>query len=463
MRRWILRAARLYPRDWRARYGEEFEALVDEATADWRQLLNVSRTALTMQFSRRVGALKTIAALSLAGGLLALAASYSVPPRYVSSATFRITPVIEGARPAQADFLERETDDRFIWLKMYLTGRDNLLAILRDPSLDLYAEEQQQLPLEDLAERMKDDGSIQIDRQGAAVHISFAYRDREKAQAVVRMLERELQEQNDVVNRETAANWKRLWSTPIPFSERIELAEPPDLPAAPVESLRSIFVAAGIAGSLLLGALLLFVRRRPKLALRMAVCGLLGAIAGAGVSLLISERYTSKATMRLTAPLNPAQYSGLAPTVSLAQWLPVLQKQILNPENLTRILTRPGIAADRSGFLGMRMKDRDILEITVTYSDPFKARAIAVEMIAELQAKYGATRMEFDKHLEEQVRIAYLNRAAEKLELVLQPSSDGVLTTHYRLLYTFAGATLGILFAAVRYRTSMNGESSLSL
>jgi hypothetical protein len=34
-------AARLFPRNRRQRYGEEFDALLDDAPADWHQLLNV--------------------------------------------------------------------------------------------------------------------------------------------------------------------------------------------------------------------------------------------------------------------------------------------------------------------------------------------------------------------------------------------------------------------------------------
>ena len=468
MRRWIALAARLYPRDWRARYGEEFDALVADATADWRQLLNVSRTAFAMQFARRVRALKIATAVALAGALLALAASYRVPPRYVSSATFRITPMIEAnqsglpsARPAPSDFFQRVTDDRFNMLKMDLTCRDTLLAILRHPSLNLYSEDREQLPLEDLAERMKDEG-LQFDRQGTAVRISFAYRDRETAQAVVRLLASEMRDRNDVINREIGVNWKALWSTPIPFSERVEEVQPPILPAAPVEPRRSIFVAAGIAASLLLGALTLFVRSRPRLALRAVACGLLGAIVFAGASLLIPPRYTTKASLRLSAPFDPAHYSGRAPMTSLAQWLPVLEKQILNPDNLRRLLSNPKLAADRSGVLGMRMTDRDTLEISATYPDQSKARAMAVEIVSELQAHHGADQEEFDKHADEQVRFAHQHRAGEQLMIVSQAMPGEDSNVHYRILLTLAGAALGILFAAVRYRTSMNGESSFA-
>ena len=81
MRRWIAWAALLYPRSWRERYGDEFDALVEDAAADWRQLLNVTRSAITMQVSDHIGELKLAGALMLAGALLAIVASYRVPER----------------------------------------------------------------------------------------------------------------------------------------------------------------------------------------------------------------------------------------------------------------------------------------------------------------------------------------------------------------------------------------------
>jgi hypothetical protein len=51
MKRWILWTARLYPRAWRERYGEEFDALVEDAGAGWRDLWDVGRGAVFMQLS----------------------------------------------------------------------------------------------------------------------------------------------------------------------------------------------------------------------------------------------------------------------------------------------------------------------------------------------------------------------------------------------------------------------------
>src|SRR5271154_6959268 len=41
--RWLVR---LYPRDWRERYGEEFEALLQHGTGGFRSLVNVLCSAL---------------------------------------------------------------------------------------------------------------------------------------------------------------------------------------------------------------------------------------------------------------------------------------------------------------------------------------------------------------------------------------------------------------------------------
>jgi hypothetical protein len=41
--RWLVR---LYPRDWRARYGKEFEALLEDGSDDFRTIVNVLRSAL---------------------------------------------------------------------------------------------------------------------------------------------------------------------------------------------------------------------------------------------------------------------------------------------------------------------------------------------------------------------------------------------------------------------------------
>ena len=49
MRPWLRWSAYLYPRAWRERYGEEFEALLEQVDAGWGPFADVVRGALSMQ------------------------------------------------------------------------------------------------------------------------------------------------------------------------------------------------------------------------------------------------------------------------------------------------------------------------------------------------------------------------------------------------------------------------------
>lgn len=42
----------LYPRQWRARYGEELVALLEQTNGGWRDALNIVKGAIIMQFSK---------------------------------------------------------------------------------------------------------------------------------------------------------------------------------------------------------------------------------------------------------------------------------------------------------------------------------------------------------------------------------------------------------------------------
>jgi hypothetical protein len=48
MKRWVALAARLYPAAWRARYGQEFEALLEDLEPGWRELADVAGGAVIM-------------------------------------------------------------------------------------------------------------------------------------------------------------------------------------------------------------------------------------------------------------------------------------------------------------------------------------------------------------------------------------------------------------------------------
>jgi len=75
-------AARLYPRAWRDRHGEEFDALIDDLTPRWRHVVDIVVGALIMQMSRL--AFVPIA-MAVVGALVGAALSLAMPPVYASS------------------------------------------------------------------------------------------------------------------------------------------------------------------------------------------------------------------------------------------------------------------------------------------------------------------------------------------------------------------------------------------
>jgi hypothetical protein len=77
MRRWIGWAAYLYPPAWRARYGAEFDALLDDANVRWRDLADVLRGALIMQMTHW----KSYAKVVVAAGIACAIVSESQPLR----------------------------------------------------------------------------------------------------------------------------------------------------------------------------------------------------------------------------------------------------------------------------------------------------------------------------------------------------------------------------------------------
>lgn len=511
MRRWIALVGRLYPRAWRERYGEEFDALLDDATADWHQLLNVTLGAITMQVSNHIAYLKAAGALALAGGLLAMAVSYRLPPRYVSSAMMRVTPAVEAGATVAPDVLQRETDDRIVMLTGRVAGHDNVMQILQLPGLDLYPAERKRESLYKLAEQVQG-GDLRVvpvalpGGNGSALRVSFAYPDRQKARAVVQEMIGELQRYNAMANQESAMNWKVLgedwerirrtispnrqsamnwrmqWPATIPFSERIDLIAA-NLPTRLPLLYR---VALGVAGGLLAGAVVLLIRRRTRVALHVVACGLAGCAVAGALSFLIPERYTARAVLRITAPFNPEHLSGAVAAPSLNDWVPKLRREVLESDEFSAALRFPKLGLDaatveslyrnRESAFGMRVLDSGSeaagTSFEITFGHPSKniARKVVGELAIEILNRYVMDMKSIDARGDEQIRFAHLHRAGDNIWVVAQPTVSDDLTTRYRLQLAVAGAVMGILLAVARwsgdshptYHTSINGESPLS-
>jgi hypothetical protein len=134
-------------------------------------------------------------AFAVGGGLLAWGASLLIPDRYTSSAMIRLR--VEAY--SEADTINQAYQET--------VSRKTLKNVIE--RLNLYPEERERLPLEDVIEIMRKEGvtlDIRPDRQ---VQISFAYHDRGVAQAAADALIHEMALASDDYYRKDPA-WGRL-------------------------------------------------------------------------------------------------------------------------------------------------------------------------------------------------------------------------------------------------------------
>jgi hypothetical protein len=163
MKRWMRWATRLYPAAWRARYGDEFAALLEDLSPRLRDLLDIVKEALKLDWVAWSFP-KTVAAVGLVGMLLGAVVSYWTPVQYVSSTVLKIP---GGTRTAVATALTE------------VLSRASLGQIIQKQ--DLYKRERRSQPLEDVIETMRHDISVDIVAPSVVrpfgVRLRFGYRD----------------------------------------------------------------------------------------------------------------------------------------------------------------------------------------------------------------------------------------------------------------------------------------------
>lgn len=93
--KWMMR---LYPARWRARYGDEMNALLADTGADARVVTDLFRGGIRMQFATWSFP-KLALALGLIGLMLGLAGSYLMANEFRSRATLRIMPAQGSLEP----------------------------------------------------------------------------------------------------------------------------------------------------------------------------------------------------------------------------------------------------------------------------------------------------------------------------------------------------------------------------
>jgi hypothetical protein len=283
---------RLYPATWRARYGEEFEALLEDSSAGWLATFDLLKGAIKMQFS--VPAFPKLAVmLSITGLLAGLAISFVVEPRYVSTATMTLGDSLVNST---ASGVSPNLREYFAQMQTEILTRTSLSTVIQDQHLELYMRERAGTPLEDVIEKMRKDAPITMEAPGSnyiVFRITFAYPDRVKGRDTVQALINKFEESNrvrqgahafvkrqrsydqiDRMEARIAALEKRLGIPPAPPEPLDELTpvsngiimvvvDPPSLPTGPVYPDRFRFMGMGFGAGLAAAVVIAIFRRRP--------------------------------------------------------------------------------------------------------------------------------------------------------------------------------------------------------
>jgi hypothetical protein len=296
----------LYPPNWRARYSEEFETLLEDCSPGISGLFDLIKGAIKMRLA--VPSFPKLAlVLSIAGLVSGLGVSFAVTPRYVSSATMIFiqpagsppSDLRDVAAEMRQEILSRTSLSRIIQDLAAPAPRRDLAAQapLRNgpaPRLELYESERVNTPLEDVIEKMRTDLDIKIAEPGPTIDVKFAYRDPVKAQNTVQVVVAQLQEANldrqrltanlkrqrsddqiDRLEARIAALEQRLGippSPPKPLNEfpsviervNLDVLDPATLPVKPVFPDRVEFMSFGFGSGFVLALVIAIFRHRPQ-------------------------------------------------------------------------------------------------------------------------------------------------------------------------------------------------------
>jgi uncharacterized protein involved in exopolysaccharide biosynthesis len=291
----------LYPASWRQRYGEEFQALLEDSAPSFSALFDLMKGAIKMHLTLPSFP-KLALLLSISGLLAGWGISFLVAPTWISTATLQITPNQVSDSISQP-VRNQQLAERIAQMQQEILSRTSLSAIITDSRLDLYREERANTPLEDVIQTMRNrDIKITIDslpgeRRASAFRISFAYRDRTKAHDTVQTLITRFQEENltsqrnqqkmvsSFVNQQRSRDQigrmeariavleKHLGIPPAPpepvdqfvaafAGENLDVLDPPSLPIHPAKPNHYIFAFLGF-GSGFIAAVIVAIFRRP--------------------------------------------------------------------------------------------------------------------------------------------------------------------------------------------------------
>jgi hypothetical protein len=222
--------ARLYPSAWHARYGAEFDALLEDRPPRLRDAFDILSGAIKMQL-RTHSFLQITLACSLLGALIAAALSFTTPPQYLSQALILVNgSATNPATPPPNDF-----KPLLSILRTSTLDRDFLASLIQKKNL--YPRERTRMPLNAVIDKMLH--SITVKPLSSSLNgndagrfagfvMQFAYSDPHLAQQVESDLVSHFVRQNLIMQANAASA-----GHPLP-AEVVRVMDEPRLPQKPV-------------------------------------------------------------------------------------------------------------------------------------------------------------------------------------------------------------------------------------
>lgn len=378
-------AARFYPKAWRARYAEEFEALLEDVGLGAGDLWDIARGALFMRMTS-ITFWKIVAGCALAGALAAGIVAATLPDRYVSTAVIHIKPVLQSGASG-ADVLHNLQQ-----MQQATLSRSSLSSIIQ--RLGIYANERKKLPLEDVIQEMRNrDLRIRPTnvRGERAFAVEFANENPAAAQATVHAIVSSPIEQN-----------LQMSQRPGNGATVMEVLDPASLPSRPVSPNRVKAMIngllTGLLAGLLCGAIFSIVRRNERWSIKR-----IGGFAGAGmllgltVAFLIPDEYVSSAVLR-TADGGKLQ-STITEVLSDDSLAAVVRQENLFSRELSSGSMNDVVRNMRNEYIRLQMVHvaRGHLEGTAAFvisfrcSDRFTAQRVTSDLVMRFLSLRSAT------------------------------------------------------------------------
>jgi hypothetical protein len=359
MKRLARWAARLYPAGWRARYGVEMEALLEDVGPGSGDLWDIVRGALFMRVTS-LSFWKILAGCTLAGLLAAGVWTAILPQRYVSKAVLRI-----GGDPQSRDRLQAA--------QLATLSRSSLAEIIQRPSLNLYKNERHRIPMEDVIEEMRTRDLRIRQVNGTTLAMEFAGANPGTAQATSQALVDRLMELSAAGGGGGAP---------------MEVLRPASLPPRPEGPDHLRVISSGLGAGLLLGlvsgAIWSIVRRKERWNFKRIGAFAAGGIAlGLTVAFLIPDQFVSTAVLR-TNDIGKLQ-STIAEVLSDDSLAVIVRQDDLFSRELSNGNMSDVTRKMRNEFIRVQQvragPDDGALVLRFRYPDRWKAQAVTRDLV----------------------------------------------------------------------------------